>query len=44
VNIIPNQGTETVRTEEALIASLAVLNLHAAQGSGSQKALRSVKR
>ncbi|RLI21910.1 RNA-binding protein [Candidatus Bathyarchaeota archaeon] len=44
VNTIPNQGTETVRTEEALIASLAVLNLHAAQGSGSQKALRSVKR
>jgi len=27
VNIIPNQGTETVRTEEALYASLAILNL-----------------
>jgi predicted SPOUT superfamily RNA methylase MTH1 len=27
VNTIPVQGTETVRTEEALIASLAVLNL-----------------
>jgi hypothetical protein len=26
VNTIPSQGTETVRTEEALIASLAVLN------------------
>ncbi|MFQ5836863.1 MAG: putative RNA uridine N3 methyltransferase [Candidatus Bathyarchaeia archaeon] len=26
VNTIPNQGTETVRTEEALYASLAVLN------------------
>jgi predicted SPOUT superfamily RNA methylase MTH1 len=26
VNIIPNQGTETVRTEEALYASLALLN------------------
>lgn len=26
VNTIPNQGTETVRTEEALVASLAVLN------------------
>lgn len=26
VNTIPNQGTETVRTEEALIASLAILN------------------
>jgi methyltransferase len=26
VNTIPEQGTETVRTEEALIASLAVLN------------------
>jgi len=37
VNTIPNQGTETVRTEEALIASLAVLNLHTAQGSSSQK-------
>jgi len=27
VNILPGQGTETVRTEEALIASLAVLNV-----------------
>ena len=27
VNIIPNQGTETVRTEEALNTSLAILNL-----------------
>jgi len=27
VNTIPMQGTETVRTEEALIASLAVLNV-----------------
>jgi len=26
VNTIPDQGTETVRTEEALYASLAVLN------------------
>ncbi|KPV62762.1 MAG: hypothetical protein AOA66_1218 [Candidatus Bathyarchaeota archaeon BA2] len=26
VNTIPNQGTETVRTEEALYASLAMLN------------------
>jgi hypothetical protein len=26
VNTIPDQGTETVRTEEALIASLAILN------------------
>ena len=26
INAIPNQGTETVRTEEALIATLAVLN------------------
>ena len=26
VNTIPNQGTETVRTEEALLASLAVFN------------------
>jgi hypothetical protein len=26
VNTIPSQGTETIRTEEALIASLAVLN------------------
>ncbi|MGQ9640953.1 MAG: putative RNA uridine N3 methyltransferase [Candidatus Bathycorpusculaceae bacterium] len=28
VNTIPGQGTETVRTEEAVVASLAVLNLH----------------
>ncbi|MDH7478272.1 MAG: RNA methyltransferase [Candidatus Bathyarchaeota archaeon] len=27
VNTIPRQGTETVRTEEALVASLAVLNV-----------------
>jgi predicted SPOUT superfamily RNA methylase MTH1 len=27
VNAIPNQGTETVRTEEASYASLALLNL-----------------
>jgi predicted SPOUT superfamily RNA methylase MTH1 len=27
VNTIPSQGTQTVRTEEAIIASLAVLNL-----------------
>ncbi len=26
VNTIPNQGTETVRTEEAIYASLALLN------------------
>jgi len=26
VNLIPEQGTETVRTEEALLASLAILN------------------
>jgi len=26
LNTVPNQGTETVRTEEALIASLAILN------------------
>jgi hypothetical protein len=28
VNTIPMQGTETVRTEEAFIASLAILNIH----------------
>ena len=28
INTIPKQGTETVRTEEALIASLAILNVH----------------
>jgi len=27
VNMVPEQGTETVRTEEALFASLAILNL-----------------
>jgi hypothetical protein len=27
VNTIPNQGTETIRTEEALCASLAILNM-----------------
>lgn len=29
VNTIPSQGTETVRTEEALVASLAILNAYA---------------
>ncbi len=28
INTVPTQGTETVRTEEALIASLAILNVH----------------
>ena len=28
VNTVPNQGTATVRMEEALLASLAVLNVH----------------
>jgi predicted SPOUT superfamily RNA methylase MTH1 len=28
VNTVPNQGTATVRTEEALMASLAILNIH----------------
>jgi len=28
VNTVPMQGTETIRTEEALIASLAILNMH----------------
>lgn len=28
VNTIPRQGTATVRTEEALVASLAILNMH----------------
>ena len=28
VNMVPNQGTVTVRTEEALFASLAILNVH----------------
>jgi predicted SPOUT superfamily RNA methylase MTH1 len=28
VNTVPRQGTATVRTEEALLASLAVLNVH----------------
>jgi predicted SPOUT superfamily RNA methylase MTH1 len=27
LNTVPNQGTETVRTEEALLASLAILNI-----------------
>jgi predicted SPOUT superfamily RNA methylase MTH1 len=27
VNVIPNQGTATVRTEEALLATLAILNV-----------------
>jgi len=26
VNFVPNQGTETVRTEEAVLASLAIMN------------------
>jgi len=28
VNTVPNQGTATVRMEEALLASLAILNVH----------------
>jgi len=28
VNTVPKQGTETVRTEEAIFASLAILNMH----------------
>ncbi|NWF87283.1 RNA-binding protein [Candidatus Bathyarchaeota archaeon] len=28
VNMVPSQGTETIRTEEALFASLAILNAH----------------
>lgn len=28
INTVPMQGTETIRTEEALIASLAILNMH----------------
>jgi predicted SPOUT superfamily RNA methylase MTH1 len=28
VNMIPGQGTVTVRTEEALLATLAILNMH----------------
>ena len=28
INTVPNQGTATVRTEEALLASLAILNIH----------------
>jgi predicted SPOUT superfamily RNA methylase MTH1 len=27
INMVPNQGTVTVRTEEALLASLAILNM-----------------
>jgi predicted SPOUT superfamily RNA methylase MTH1 len=27
INTIPHQGTETVRVEEAVLASLALLNL-----------------
>jgi hypothetical protein len=27
LNMVPSQGTETVRTEEALLATLAVLNV-----------------
>jgi hypothetical protein len=32
VNTVPMQGTETIRTEEALIASLAVINITLCQG------------
>ncbi len=32
VNMIPNQGVETVRTEEALSVTLGILNLMAAKG------------
>ncbi len=28
INMIPGQGTETVRTEEAVLASLAIINVH----------------
>jgi predicted SPOUT superfamily RNA methylase MTH1 len=28
INMVPNQGTVTVRTEEALLASLAILNVY----------------
>jgi len=28
INTVPNQGTATVRAEEALLASLAILNMH----------------
>jgi predicted SPOUT superfamily RNA methylase MTH1 len=28
VNMVPNQGTATIRTEEALFSSLAILNMH----------------
>ena len=28
INTIPNQGTKTIRTEEAIFASLAIFNLH----------------
>ena len=27
VNTVPKQGTETIRTEEALLASLAIFNM-----------------
>lgn len=33
VNTIPAQGTDTVRTEEAIIASLAVLNIAVGEGT-----------
>jgi len=36
VNTIPNQGTETVRTEEALYASLAILNTLIGKYAASQ--------
>ena len=28
INVVPNQGTETVRTEEALLVSLAIMNVY----------------
>jgi hypothetical protein len=28
INTVPNQGTVTVRAEEALLATLAILNVH----------------
>jgi len=34
VNVIPDQGTETVRTEEAIYASLAILNTMTNKGKG----------
>jgi hypothetical protein len=40
VNTIPLQGTETVRTEEALIASLAVLNINMSARNVNSKAVQ----